>query len=271
MKNKLYLLGVLFILAACEQDFTELQYKDGSYVTFNTPTGSVSEGNTSTNTLSVVVSRNSPDITKDLTVTFGVASATFEGTGADASTTFTVAGVGTGATSTTVVIPANKTTATVMLTTKANVFSEKNRTIQIAITAISEGGLQIGYPGPSGIGKVFTATIVDDDCAFVTSKFTGAYNCVEPGYNNNNPYTVTFTSNAANTIIADNFWDSNIAIVYDLDPLTNTVSIAPQAFGGSYSVSGTGGTLETCTGKMIAPYVVTGPNPDTNTHTYTRK
>lgn len=267
MKKIIYVLGFLTMFASCKPDYSDLVYKDKPFLAFSTLKVQVAEGNGATgNTTKLTVSRATSEIGVPITVNFSV-SAKYADTGANADNSFTVMGAGGSATS--VVIPAGKTTADITITTKPNTVSEKNRIITVTMTG-ANSDLNLGYPGPSANGKSAEVTINDDDCAFDIAKFTGAYNCDEPGYK---IYDVTFTQVSATEIINDNFWDWGASIKYVLDPLTNTVTIPSQNFTGfgANNVTGTGGVIEPCTGKMTVPYTVTGPSGESKIHTFTRK
>ena len=98
--------------------------------------------------------------------------------------------------------------------------------------------------------------------------FTGLFDCDEPGYKH---YDVYFTRIDANTIEADNWWDSGWKVQLVLNFTTNTLAIKTFV-DGVYVVNGTG-TIDQKTGNMVENYVVTksGAVNDQNTHTYVKK
>ncbi|TAE15004.1 MAG: hypothetical protein EAZ95_09260 [Bacteroidetes bacterium] len=270
MKKNIYFLILGSFLFGCEPDFSELYYKEKPFVAFAATEASVAEGNGAVgNTLKLTVTRASPDIAAALTVNFSVTSAKFDGATGDASNTFTLLG-DNGGTASSVVIPAGKTTATISFTSKGNTALEKNRLIGVTIQSTSQD-LNLGYPGPSSLGKTVTVTIADDDCIPSIGQLLGAFDCFEPNYGT---YPCNFSQINCSTIQNDNFWDAGgVKINYTINALTGTVSIPNQTFG-TRSVSGTGGTLNLTTGRMVVPYVVktaAGANEDVNTHTFTRK
>jgi hypothetical protein len=271
MKKTLYILGCLLVFASCEYDNSELLLKN-EFLAFANATANVAEGNgTVGNTVKLTITRATSDISTDLVVNFSVTSAKFATTNADASNTFTI--TGEGGTSSTVTIPKNKTTADILLTTKGNTALETNRLIDVTLSSAS-GSLNLGFPGPAGNGKTITVTIADDDCTPDIGQLLGAFDCDEPGYG---IYTCNFSQISCTTIQNDNFWDDGgVKINYTLNPTAGTVSISEQTFrAGARSVSGSGGTINLVTGRMVVPYVVkntaTNAAVDTNTHTFTRK
>lgn len=162
MKKILYLAGSIFMLVGCEFDPSELEYKEPPFVIFTASTATVTEGNSSTgNTIKLTVSRGGTGISEPLTVNFGVVSAKFVDTNADAAGTFTLLGDG-GGTETSVTIPANMTTNTISFTTKGNTTPEKNRIVEVELSSNS-GNYNLGYPGPSSNNKKVAVTIRDDD------------------------------------------------------------------------------------------------------------
>lgn len=269
MKKYIYAIGMIFTALSCEPQYSHLEYKDQPFLSFLSPTASVSEGNAATgNALKLSVGRATSDLSQSVTVSFVITSAKFTN-GADATGTFSISGAGGNATS--VVIPAGKGSADITLTTVGNTVKEDNRVISLTLTSATSSDFTIGMPGSAANNKSVTVTIADDDCVPNIGQLLGAFDCFEPNYGT---YPCNFSQINCSTLQNDNFWDAGgVKINYTINALAGTVSIANQTFG-TRSVSGTGGTLNLTTGRMVVPYTVknaAGANEDVNTHTFTRK
>lgn len=210
-------------------------------------------------------------------------------TGAQRSTPVTVAyklvtgtGAGTGVKGThfeftdgTVVIPANASSVTIPFQVlDDNIAGGTFYTFVVELTS-ADGGVEVSKN--YGKGTIRFTTV----CPFVLNFFTGAYKCLEPGYNGDVPYNVSFSASAtANTIINNNFWDANAVINYTLNPANGQVTIASQVFAanigrGTENLVVTGsGTYDSCTGRMVVAYTVRAQSDnflaDSNTHTFTK-
>ncbi len=254
-KFSLLLLTVMFT-TACEEQFT--LFEGPYHVRFSGSSASVSENSTTPTNIQVHFAGpvTSEDIQVELTISGGVQDEDFE------------LSVG----SNTITIPAGEFFASFTVLPIDNVVADGNKTIIFEITSVS-GGYQ---PGLGLVGKKFTYTIVDNDCPFEVSNFTGTYNCDEPDYG---VYEVTLSPGSLpNSVKINNFWDYGLTIYVVFDPGSNVVEVPDQPTGISSSgsplhVVGTG-TYAACEGTFSYNYRIyrlsDGYVFDENTHTYTK-
>ena len=171
--------------------------------------------------------------------------------------------------STTSVSAGNDYTTTVTITPINNLITDGTRTAEITLT---EGG----YPGGAD-GRVFTVTILDDDCPFDAAAFTGDFTLDDPenpfvgngDVANNYPVSITEDPATANRFIVNDilnlsavnanftartmFMDLNPdlntpTITIPVQPLQARVTSGPNRIGiGS---TATGGEYVSCSGAM---------------------
>lgn len=263
MKNILYkitsiaILVLATIVVGCDEELTIFE---GPYhARFSGTSVSVNESASTENTIRIHFAGPKP--TEPITVEFSV-------TGGVAGTDFNLIG------SNSLTIPAGDFFASFKVSPINNNVASGNRVITFEITSVSNGisaGLGL-------VGKKYTYTIVDDDCPFVVSNFTGTLSAIEPGYGTYDVASAEDPSNP-NAIIIDNFWDFGGVVKYVFDPASNKVDLPTQdvVMGGTtYVVSSGGqGTYEACNSKFVVPYKVNRKSDnalfDDNTHTFTKK
>jgi hypothetical protein len=265
MKNILYRISSIAILVlativvGCDEELTVFE---GPYhARFSGTSASVNESATTETTIQVHFAGPKP--TEAITIEFSV-------TGGAAGTDFNLIG------SNSLTIPAGEYFASFKVSPINDDVASGNKVITFEITSVSNGisaGLGL-------VGKKYNYTIVDDDCPFKVSNFTGTLVAVEPGYSGS-PYDVSSAEDPTNpnAIIIDNFWDYGGEVKYIFDPASNKVDLPTQDVvmgGDTYVVSSGGqGLYEACNNKFVVPYKVTlkanGSVQDENTHTFTKK
>lgn len=251
MRNKLYsvmALCAMVLVSACGDHETPV-FTD-SFISFNGGTRTVTESGAA---FEIEITASAPGESSGVTL----AGSATEGVDYTISTTSVSAG--------------NDYTTTITITPINNLITDGTRTAELTLT---DGG----YPGGAD-GKVFTVTILDDDCPFDAAAFTGDFNVDDPenpfvgnGTVANN-YTLGITEDpaTANRFIVDDILNlSGVSATFaarsmfmDLNPDLNTPTVTipvqplqPRVTSSGFRI-GIGSTADgeyvSCSGAMSVP------------------
>lgn len=261
MKKVLFIISAIFILlTGCEIDKV---YDGPWFVHLDKETASVVEANATTY-LKVVMSGPKKG---SQTVDFTISGTAVRGVDYDLNV------VGN-----TLTFPEGTGTQVVEITTIDNTDIEGNRTIEFEISSNS-AGYKIGTPGPDGLFKSATITIIDNDCPFVPDDFIGEASSDDDGHTD--VFTTTHVSTVGDvvTLSVDKIFQAQmlswwscyftaggpVEIKLDYsDPANPTATIEPQWMGTDndgwdYWISQNHvsvGSFSTCDKTITLPYSI---------------
>lgn len=261
MKKILYTIIAVFILStACEKD----KIYDGEwFVHLDKESISVVEAD-ATAILKVVMSGPR---TGSETVDFELSGTAVRGVDYDLNVT-----------GNTLTFPNGTGTQSVEITTIDNTDIDGNRTVELTLSSNSAGYI-LGTPGPDGLFKSATITIIDNDCAFIPDDFVGEASSSDNGFTD--LFTVTHVSTIGDVVTLSidgifkaqilSWWNctftdgGSVEVKLDYsDPSNPRATIDPQWFaqdndGWDYYISQNHvnvGSFSTCDGTITLPYSV---------------
>ncbi|MFD2512924.1 Calx-beta domain-containing protein [Pontibacter locisalis] len=242
----------VFSLTSCEKE--EFFYEGPSFINFETDSQEAAENRTTVVNVPVFLSTTTHP--GDVTVEVGVAGDAQEGVDFEI-----VEGK-------TLNFPAGVYSDTVKVRIIDNEAVDGNKIITLNLNSNS-AGFNLGYPGPENRNSSTNIVVVDNDCPFVASDFTGSftgkYTRASTGAVSTYTSSIKQDADNPNIFIISNFWGEGLDARVTLNGETLSAVVPVQDFSTDFygygpatleSLATPAGKIVTCDKKITFDFVV---------------